>query len=179
MEPETIKAIVALVFAFLLVAFVVLQFKITEPIELEAPEEKLPDESESDKVEHEVGAIVEKNGSKCEVVKSSVGCKFCFLHNENRETSCLEKCTSSERVKYRDDVIFRLIPDESEVMGKDLPVGFIFMKDGEVIEVVELEGCNKCIYESKEECNSLTAPICLGNRESPVIFKKVTDGSEN
>lgn len=106
MEPETIKAIVALVFAFLLVAFVVLQFKIAEPIELEAPEEKLP--------------------------------------------------------------------DGLEVLGKDLPIGFRFMKDGDVIEVVKGKCSKQCVYCGCEYPNKM--PHCW---KEHVIFKKITDGSEN
>ena len=42
------------------------------------------------------------------------------------------------------------IPDESEVIGRDLPVGFRFMKDGKVVEVVEQTiGCEGCIYAEK------------------------------
>lgn len=37
-------------------------------------------------------------------------------------------------------------PDESEVLGKDLPIGFRFMKDGNVIEVAGGKCSDRCVY---------------------------------
>ena len=45
LEPTWIKLIATIVFVALILWFIRLQFKIAEPIELEAPEQ-LPDESE-------------------------------------------------------------------------------------------------------------------------------------
>lgn len=103
-EPTWIKLIATLVFVAGIVWFVRLQFKIAEPIELEADEQ---------------------------------------------------------------------LPDESEVFGKELPVGFRFMKDGEVIEVVEGKGkCIDCYYKGALKCNVI---LCMKSERptysNDVIFK--------
>ena len=74
----------------------------------------------------------------------------------------------------------KLIPDESEVIGKDLTVGSLFMKDGRVVEVVASSGhCYGCLYfdnlktpvrcnGEQMECGSMIRPM-----DNPVIFKYV------
>lgn len=63
------------------------------------------------------------------------------------------------------------LPDESEVFGKELPVGFRFMKDGEVIEVVEGK-CIDCYYKGSLKCNVI---LCMKSERptysNDVIFK--------
>lgn len=106
-EPTWIKLVATLVFVAGIVWFVRLQFKIAEPIELEADEQ---------------------------------------------------------------------LPDESEVFGKELNVGFRFIKDGEVIEVVEGK-CIDCYYKGSLKCNVI---LCVKSERptysNEVIFKKVDDG---
>ena len=68
-------------------------------------------------------------------------------------------------------------PDESEVLGKDLPVGFRFMKDGNVVEVVITNcKCDKCAYNNK--CIGFKSPECTPNKRKDgewVIFKQVNE----
>ena len=68
------------------------------------------------------------------------------------------------------------LPDEKDVIGKELPVWFRFMKDGEVIEVVEGK-CIDCCYKGSLKCNVI---LCMKSERSTysndVIFKKVDDG---
>ena len=73
------------------------------------------------------------------------------------------------------------IPEESEVVGKDLPVGFRFMKDGKVVEVVEYVSCKHCVYAHIYEkgnlsCFSDVSPLCyISSRadEKSVCFKYI------
>jgi len=68
------------------------------------------------------------------------------------------------------------LPDESEVIGKDLPVGSLFLKDGKVVEVVRSKYCVGCLYDSGVNCDYLNMPICFGYKRKkgdPVIFKYV------
>ena len=106
-EPTWIKLVATLVFVAGIVWFVILQFKIAEPIEIESHEQ---------------------------------------------------------------------LPDESEVFGKELPVGFRFRKDGDVVEVTALKVCNGCVYDCfiKEQhpwCSISFRPTY----NDSVIFKKVDD----
>lgn len=71
------------------------------------------------------------------------------------------------------------LPDESEVIGKDLPVGFRFMKDGKVVDVVEPDikwhVCLECIYFlSASGCRN--SPLCQFSKrinKDTVVFKHV------
>ena len=67
------------------------------------------------------------------------------------------------------------LPDESEVLGKELPVGFRFLKDGVIIEVEEGRRCYKCIYNSKCSPNNKCTKIERPTYQDSVIFKKVSD----
>ena len=60
------------------------------------------------------------------------------------------------------------LPDESEVFGKELPVWFRFMKDGEVIEVVEGK-CIDCYYRGSLKCNVI---LCMKS-ERPIYSNEV------
>ena len=104
-EPTWIKLVATLVFVAGIVWFVRLQFKIAEPIELEA-DEQLPDESEY----YPLGfkGIVE--GKHVEVVKQKGGCDICALHYANRVKSCTQKCLASER-RDNNEVIFKEVYD--------------------------------------------------------------------
>ena len=66
-------------------------------------------------------------------------------------------------------------PDESEVLGKDLPVRFRFMKDGKVVRVVKSSsGCEKCEYYNRPTCPE--SPECTPNKRKDgeyVNFKQV------
>lgn len=67
------------------------------------------------------------------------------------------------------------LPDESEVIGKELPVGFRFLKDGVIIEVAEGSRCYKCIYNGKCSPNNKCTKIERPTYQDSVIFKKVSD----
>ena len=63
-------------------------------------------------------------------------------------------------------------PYESEVLGKDLPVGFRFMKNGKV--VITNGKCDKCAYNNK--CIGFKSPECTPNKRKDgewVAFKEV------
>lgn len=69
------------------------------------------------------------------------------------------------------------LPDESEVIGKDLPVGSLFLKDGEVVKVVNAEhGCKGCIYKYPKCAIKGKGMVCCSferKRGDTVIFKYV------
>ena len=68
-------------------------------------------------------------------------------------------------------------PDESEVLGKDLPVGFRFVKDGKIVEVVAQKNCSLCVYyEEPLVCTypkNIYCRYCRGVRNEGIIFKQV------
>lgn len=63
------------------------------------------------------------------------------------------------------------LPDESEVIGKVLPVGSKFLKDGKVIKVIEGIKCSQCAY-SNAKCVDKKRPVCY-NGNYRVHFKYV------
>lgn len=67
------------------------------------------------------------------------------------------------------------LPDESEVIGKDLPVGFRFMKDGKVLEVTEHHNCIGCTYRQYRNifCSNAKCRIDQRATKTEVIFKYV------
>ena len=64
------------------------------------------------------------------------------------------------------------LPDESEVIGKELPVGFRFLKDGVIIEVAEDRRCYKCIYDGECSPNNKCTKIERPTYQDSVIFEK-------
>jgi len=72
-----------------------------------------------------------------------------------------------------------LIPDESEVIGKDLPVGSLFMKDGKVVEVVGHHGCDGCLYDNPErmwDYKCAVHPLCCAFERvkgDSIVFKYI------
>lgn len=71
------------------------------------------------------------------------------------------------------------ISDESEVIGKDLPVGYQFMKDGKVVEVVGHRGCDGCLYDNPEIAHldkCADYPLCCAFERvkgDSVVFKYI------
>lgn len=54
------------------------------------------------------------------------------------------------------------LPDESEVLGKELPIGFRFIKDGDIIEIIEegINDCKSCIYSLNCLNGFKNGPLC-------------------
>lgn len=60
---------------------------------------------------------------------------------------------------YIDRLDKKELPDESEVVGKELLVGSKFLKDGMIVKVVEGIKCSQCVY-SNSECVGKKRPVC-------------------
>ena len=86
--------------------------------------------------------------------------------------------------KIRKPIELESLPDEKDVIGKDLPVGFRYSKDGHVVEV-EFAGkisasCYGCVYKKFGACNKYEH-ICLPSQRKDknfIIFKKGEDHYE-